>query len=181
MHRAVLMIAAAALAACETTTTRDPADAFMANLNQLCGQTHEGRLVTTDPTDADFAGKKLVMGTVTCTTNEVAIPFAVGDNRSRTWLITRTATGIRLKHLHRHDDGTEDKVSRYGGDTAAVGTATRQEFPADEFSKQLFLANKLERSVTNVWAVEIVPGKHFAYELRRPNRFFRVEFALTSR
>jgi hypothetical protein len=46
----------------------------------------------------------------------------------------------------------------------------------DQFSRELFLANKLERSVTNTWAVEAVPGKLFAYELRRANRFFRVEF-----
>lgn len=178
MIRALLLftVAAATLAACATTPPTEPADAFMANLNQLCGQTHEGRLVTTDPADADFAGKKLVMGPVACTPGEVRVPFAVGDNRSRTWVITRTATGVRLKHVHRHDDGSEDKVSRYGGDTAAAGTETRQEFPVDDFSKQLFLANKLERSITNVWAVEAAPGKHFAYELRRTNRFFRVEF-----
>ena len=62
----------------------------MTNLNGLCGQTHEGRLVSTDSADADFAGKKLIMGPVACAGNEIAIPFAVGDNRSRTWLITRT-------------------------------------------------------------------------------------------
>jgi len=33
--------------------------------------------------------------------------------------------------------------------------------------------------VTNVWAVEVHPGKTYAYELRRPNRFFRVEFDLS--
>ena len=181
MHRALLLLAAITLAACTTTPPTEPADTFMANLNQLCGQTLEGRLVTTDPADADFAGKKLVMGPVACATNEVAIPFAVGDNRSRTWVITRTGAGVRLKHVHRHDDGSEDKVSRYGGDTATEGTATRQEFPVDEFSKLMFRANKLERSVTNVWAVEADPGKHFAYELRRPNRFFRVEFDLKPR
>lgn len=179
MRHALLAIAAPLLAGCATTAPSAPADAFMANLNQLCGQTHEGRLVTTDPADADFAGKKLVMGPVACTPGEVRVPFAVGDNRSRTWVITRTATGVRLKHVHRHDDGSEDKVSRYGGDTATAGTGTRQEFPVDDFSKQMFLANKLERSVTNVWAVEAVPGKHFAYELRRTNRFFRVEFDIS--
>lgn len=176
MHRALVPLAAVTLAACTTTTPSEPADEFMANLNDLCGQTHQGRLVTTDPADTDFTGKKLVMGPVDCKPGEVAIPFAVGDNRSRTWVITRTGTGVRLKHVHRHDDGKEDKVSRYGGDTVAAGTATRQEFPVDEFSKLIFRANKLERSVTNVWAIEAVPGKHFAYELRRPNRFFRVEF-----
>lgn len=181
MHRTLLLFAAVTLAACTTTPPTEPADAFMANLNALCGQTHEGRLVTTDPADADFAGKKLVMGPVACKPNEVAIPFAVGDNRSRTWVITRTNVGVRLKHVHRHDDGSEDKVSRYGGDTAAAGTETRQEFPVDEFSKLMFRSNKLDRSVTNVWAVEAAPGKHFAYELRRENRFFRVEFDLAKR
>ena len=176
--RSVLIMIAVALAGAAVASSDGPPDAFFVGLKQLCGKTYSGRLVTTDAADADFAGKPLVMGAVACTESEVAIPFAVGENRSRTWLITRTTGGLRLKHVHKHDDGSEDKVSRYGGDTIAPGTATRQEFPADEFSKQLFAANKLERSLTNVWAVEIVPGKLFAYELRRPNRFFRVEFDL---
>ena len=175
----VAAIALVVLAGCAGSTAPSPADAFMDALAQLCGRTFNGRLVTTDPADADFAGKKLAMGEVRCGPDEIAIPFAVGENRSRTWAITRTATGVRLKHIHRHDDGTEDAVSRYGGATTAPGTAARQEFPADDFSKQLFAANKLERSLTNVWAVEVVPGKLFAYELRRPNRFFRVEFDLS--
>lgn len=170
------LLAALSLSGCTTPVPPGPQDLFMANLNKLCGQTFQGRLVTKDPADGDFAGKRLEMGPVACSTSEVAIPFAVGDNRSRTWVITRTSTGVRLKHVHRHDDGHEDKVSRYGGDTAAQGTATRQEFPVDDFSKELFKANGLERSVTNVWAVEAEPGHHFAYELRRANRFFRVEF-----
>lgn len=33
-------------------------------------------------------------------------------------------------------------------------------------------------SIDNVWAMEISEGD-FAYELRRPNRHFRVEFDLT--
>ena len=169
------------LAGCAVVTAPSPADTFMDALTQLCGKTFEGRLVTTDPADADIVGKKLAMGEVRCSPDEVAIPFTVGENRSRTWELTRTATGLRLKHVHRHDDGTEDAVSRYGGDTITPGTATRQEFPADDFSKQLFAANKLERSLTNVWAVEVVPGRLFAYELRRPNRFFRVEFDFSAR
>lgn len=166
------------LSACATTPPPPsaPQDQFMSNLAQLCGSSFDGKLVSTDPADKDFAGKKLEMGPVACKADEIAIPFAVGDNRSRTWVITRTGAGVRLKHVHRHDDGHEDKVSRYGGDTANEGSATRQEFPVDDFSKELFRANKLERSITNVWAVEAVPGHHFAYELRRANRFFRVEF-----
>ena len=70
-------------------------------------------------------------------------------------------------------------LTQYGGDTANSGSATRQEFPADEHSKQLFRANNIPVSVDNVWAVEVHPGATFAYELRRPNRHFRVEFDLT--
>jgi hypothetical protein len=31
----------------------------------------------------------------------------------------------------------------------------------------------------NVWAMEVHPARMFAYELRRPGRFFRVEFDLS--
>ena len=34
-------------------------------------------------------------------------------------------------------------------------------------------------STTNVWAMEHLPGKLFAYELKRPGRFLRVEFDLS--
>ncbi|HET9427500.1 MAG TPA: hypothetical protein VFO69_03990, partial [Allosphingosinicella sp.] len=97
-----------------------------------------------------------------------------------TWVISRTTTGLRLKHDHRHRDGSEDVLTQYGGDTIAPGTARRQEFPADGHSRALFLREGNPQSVTNVWAVEVAPNELFAYELRRPNRFFRVEFDLTN-
>ncbi len=65
-----------------------------------------------------------------------------------------------------------------GPNPAAPGTAARQEFPADAFSKALFEREKIPASVNNVWAMEVHPGRLFAYELRRPGRFFRVEFDL---
>src|SRR5690606_23099686 len=110
---------------------------------------------------------------------EIRVPFNVGENRSRTWVITRTAEGLRLKHDHRHEDGSEDVLTQYGGDTANAGSATRQEFPADAHSQQLFRANHIPASVDNIWAIEVHPGQSFAYGLRRPNRHFRVEFDLT--
>lgn len=155
-----------------------PADVFLARLNALCGQRFEGKVVTSDPLDADFANSRLLMHVRDCSAAEVRIPFHVGEDKSRTWVLIRTDAGLRLKHDHRHEDGTEDELSQYGGDTAAAGTATRQEFPADEFSKELFLTKGNPASVTNVWAVEAADAL-FAYELRRPERFFRVEFDLT--
>jgi len=43
----------------------------------------------------------------------------------------------------------------------------------------LFEKEGTKASVTNTWAMEIVPGKKFVYELARPGRLFRVEFDLT--
>ena len=152
----------------------------MARLNALCGQKFEGRVVTPDPADAAFASSRLLMHVRDCSAEEVRIPFWVGDDRSRTWVITRTSSGVRLKHDHRHTDGTEDALSQYGGDTVDAGSATRQEFPVDPFSKHMFTRQDRAVSNTNVWAVEVEPGGVFAYELRRPGgRFFRVEFDLT--
>jgi hypothetical protein len=154
-----------------------PADAFMARLAPLCGKAFAGRVVTNDPADAAFANKTLVVHVASCEPGRVRIPFHVGEDRSRTWVVSRTATGVRLKHDHRHEDGTSDKLTMYGGDTAAPGTAARQEFPVDAESIALFRSLNAERSVTNVWAME-VDGSRFAYELRRPGRHFRVEFDL---
>ena len=177
--RPLAAVAALLLSACATIPANRPADAFFDRLQALCGKSFAGRVVSTDPLDADFAGKPLVMQVTGCTDSEVRIPFAVGEDRSRTWVIARTAEGLRLKHDHRHTDGTEDELSQYGGDTETPGSTARQEFPADAFSRTLFLGKGNPASVTNVWAVEVHPGQTYAYELRRPNRFFRVEFDLS--
>lgn len=158
---------------------RTPQDAFFSNLTALCGQRFEGRVVTTDPADADFANKRLLMHVRDCSDAEIRIPFAVGDDRSRTWVVTKGEAGLRLKHDHRHEDGTTDVLHWYGGDTVNEGTAERQEFPVDAESIALFNANNATVSTTNVWAIEVHPHETFAYELRRPNRHFRVEFDLT--
>ena len=177
--------AAAALAmllsACAARPADDPQSRFMARLGELCGEAFAGRLVTSDPADADMAAKPMVMHVASCTADEIRIPFHVGEDRSRTWVITRTGQGLRLKHDHRHEDGRPDAVTMYGGVTAGPGTARRQEFVVDAESIALFQANALPKSVTNVWAME-ADDAMFAYELRRapPNdRFFRVEFDLT--
>lgn len=167
-----------ALAACATAAPRSPQDEFFANLLALCGQAFEGRVVSSDARDAGMAAQRLVMHVRECDAEEVRAPFHVGEDRSRTWVITRTPEGLRLKHDHRHENGAPDTLTQYGGDTVAPGSTSRQEFPADEASRQLFVANAIAASAENVWAIEIAPGRAFVYELRRPNRHFRVEFDL---
>lgn len=167
------------LAACACAPASPPQDAFMASLKRHCGKAYEGRLVSTDEADREIAAQRLVMDVRRCAAGEVRIPFHVGDNRSRTWVVTRTAAGLRLKHDHRHEDGSEDALTRYGGDTVEEGTPQRQEFPVDSYSVELFLREGLPQSISNVWAMEIA-DETFAYELRRENRFFRVEFDLAA-
>lgn len=173
-----LILALLLLGGCATAPgPADPQQAFFASLSALCGKAFEGRVVSTDAADADMRAQQLVMHVRDCTADTVRIPFHVGANRSRTWVISRTASGLRLKHDHRHDDGSEDKLTQYGGNTAGPGTATRQEFPADAYSKSMFTAQSLPQSLPNVWAVEVSP-QAFVYELARPGRLFRVEFDL---
>jgi hypothetical protein len=163
----------------------EPADVFLARIAEHCGQAFAGRIIADEPppaADDPFTGKALVMHVRECSANELRIPFHVGDDHSRTWVLTRTESGLRLEHDHRHEDGTEDVVTMYGGDTATPGTEIRQEFPVDEHSIQMFEATGRSVSVVNVWAMEIEPGKRFLYELTRPGqgRLFQVEFDLTT-
>ena len=152
-----------------------PPDAFLAHLRDLCGQAFRGRGTGPSADSPDFAGQVLVMHVRRCEEDELQIPLHVGENRSRTWILTRTATGLRLKHDHRIPDGSDDPVTQYGGDTATQGTATHQTFPADAFTAEL-----LPEAVTNVWTMTIIPGESFIYHLTRhgePRATF--EFDLT--
>jgi hypothetical protein len=167
------------LGACATAPPPGPQAAFLANLQSLCGKAFAGAIVTNDPRDADLAGKPMVMHVRECTSDSIAIPLHVADDRSRTWIITQTGTSLRLKHDHRHADGSEDTITQYGGDTASPGTATRQDFPVDQFSKDLFVREGRPQSGTNVWTMEIVPGQRFIYAVRRENRHVQFEFDLT--
>lgn len=169
------------LAGCATVPAGSASDRWYLRLASLCGRAWEGRLVSTDPADASFDGQRLVMDVRHCTDQEIRIPFHVGNDRSRTWVISRTGTGLRLKHDHRHEDGSPDRLTMYGGHSRGGGTEYRQEFPADADSIRMFTAQGRSVSNSNVWAIEIGESV-FAYELRRPpgpgQRYFRVEFDL---
>lgn len=178
-RRIVLAAAAFALTACASAPApaANPQAQFWTALTTLCSKSGRGKLIVGDPVlDKDFASNPLIMGPVDCAPDRVEIPFAVGADVSRTWVVTRTATGLRLKHRHLHD-GKEEALSQYGGDTVGAGRATRQEFPADAFSEDLFLKQNRPASVANIWALEVPAPAQFVYELKRPGRHVRVEFA----
>jgi hypothetical protein len=159
----------------------DPQQVWWDQLQTLCGQAFAGEMVRFDPElDAGWLDRDVIMHVRECSPSEIRIPLHVGDNRSRTWVLTRTEQGIRLKHDHRHPDGTEEASTQYGGHTMEAGSASRQEFPADEYSRDLFVSQDHPDGVNNRWAMEIHPGERFTYQLTRPNRDFRADFDLTT-
>lgn len=165
------------LAACGEKA-QTPQDAFFDNLSKYCGQSFEGQVVSTDEVDADWRKETLTMHVRDCDDTAIKVPLHVGENRSRTWIISKTDTGLSLKHDHRHEDGKPDAVTMYGGNTADAGTAFRQSFPVDDFSIAMFKEEGLTASVTNVWTVTLGEGT-FTYELSRPGRLFQAEFDTT--
>lgn len=189
VHAASALLCALALSACVPRPVAPagvpamaPADAFLGHLRGLCGRAFAGRVVADRPAPASdaFRDKPLLMHVRECGDDVIRIPFHVGDDRSRTWVLTRTAQGLRLKHDHRHADGSADRLTMYGGDTRDAGTAFRQEFPVDAESIALFRREGSVASVSNTWAMQVVPGRTFLYELSRPGgRLFQVEFDLT--
>ena len=152
-------------------------DAFFSAIEQHCGRAFEGKVAVDNQPSAAFDAK-LVMFVRKCEQAELQIPFYVGDDASRTWIIKKTGSGLSLKHDHRHEDGTNDPVTMYGGHTRGAGYNQIQSFPVDQYSKELFAQQGLPQSITNTWQVYIYPDM-FSYRLVREGREFRVDFDLT--
>ena len=152
-------------------------DAYFDNLRAHCGKAYQGKVVMDTPKSEGFDGQ-LIMHVRKCTDSQLQIPFHVGDNHSRTWIITKTGSGLSLKHDHRNKDGSHDVSTMYGGHTLDTGWPTVQSFPADQYSKELFVRQGIPQSNGNTWQMFIYP-KTFSYRLVRDGREFRVDFDLT--
>ena len=156
------------------TTQIDNNTKFWDSLKKHCGKAFAGE-VKNAPDGDSFRGKKLVMHVRACEKNRVRIPFFVGEDRSRTWVLTKQNDRILLKHDHRHKDGKPDKITMYGGLSSNSGSAERQIFPADEETAKLIPA-----AISNVWWIDLTK-EHFTYNLRRvgTDRFYSIQFDLT--
>jgi hypothetical protein len=163
--------------ACASAPAVETPSAFETALAPLCGKAFEGWIVTSDAQDDDWRAQRVVMHVRTCEPDYIAIPLHVGEDRSRTWVLMQVGEQWELRHDHRHEDGEPDALTLYGGFASTPADALRQEFPADQSTKDLFDRENIPVSKTNVWAVEVDPSANlFAYELKRPQRFLRVEF-----
>jgi hypothetical protein len=148
---------------------------FWNQLKTHCGQSFEGQITAGATPNDPFSGKKLVMHVRSCENNRMRIPFFVGEDKSRTWVLTFEDNKIQLKHDHRHEDGTPDKITQYGGMSTNSGLSSIQFFPADQETATL-----LPNASTNVWWIT-VDEKTFSYNLRRigSDRLFTITFDLT--
>jgi hypothetical protein len=155
--------AVSSAAAEDAAGVRDAQKAFFENVKKLCGESFEGVTEFPPDPDHDFAGKKLVMFIETCTEEEIRIPFRVGDDTSRTWVLTLSDKGLLLKHDHRDPDGTPHEQTMYGGWAGKDGTALQQHFAADEHTAKL-----IPDAATNVWTLTISEDEQqFRYALER--------------
>jgi hypothetical protein len=171
------MLTHTALAGLTTSTAVE--DAFFESIAALQGLAFEGRVSEGNAGDRAFAESRLVMHVWKREGDTLFIPFHVGEDRSRTWMLKKTGSGLQLKHDHRHEDGSEDESTLYGGHTQTEGWPQAQAFPADSYSRELFIRMGIPQSTENTWHIYIYPGKSFTYRLTRPGREFRVDFDLT--
>ncbi len=151
-------------------------DAFFDEIKQHCGKAFEGKVVFDNDPSAAFQ-QRLVMHVRKCSDTQLQIPFHLGDDASRTWIISKTGSGLSLKHDHRKEDGSDDPRTMYGGHTVDAGDNEVQSFPADQYSKELFVSSGIPQSIGNTWQVFIYKDR-FTYRLTREGRDFRVDFDL---
>lgn len=148
---------------------------FWTQLQAHCGKAYAGEIVAGAVPGDGFAGEKLVMHVRSCGKSDIRIPFFVGENKSRTWVLHMNPDNIiSLKHDHRNPDGTEEELTQYGGTSSNHGLAGLQMFPADAHTSQI-----LPAASTNVWWFTIDESS-FTYNLRRigSDRLFSVSFDL---
>jgi hypothetical protein len=176
MLRSIILILIVSFSVKLHAQDKNGAVQFWEVLQKHCGNAYEGTLSETASNDA-FTGKKLVMHVRACEGNVIRIPFFVGEDKSRTWFLKLEDNRITLKHDHRHEDGTEDKVTQYGGTASNPGLSNIQVFPADAYTAELIPA-----AATNVWWITINENE-FSYNLRRigSDRLFIVKFDLTKK
>ena len=162
--------ASVALAALATSTPLKATDdttqlSFFNALSKLCGQRYEGKMTFPTEGQDSFSGKRLVATLDTCTDTQIRIPFHVGEDHSRTWIVSKTEHGLQLKHDHRHEDGTPDEINMYGGLAGNTGSALSQSFAADDHTATIIPA-----ATTNIWSMTLSEDTmSFTYHLERHN------------
>jgi hypothetical protein len=152
-------------------------EAFWASLRAHCGNAYAGRVSDVTEYYRGSVAGDAVMHLMECSDDRIHIPFHLGENRSRNWILTRVGGTIRLKHDHRHENGREEEISQYGGDAPVPGLPTRQIFPADEHTARI-----LPDRADNFWFFHFVDDSTLHYGVHWPKfgHSVRFEFDLSA-
>ncbi len=135
--------------------------AFLNNIAQLCGQTFSGGETFIAEGRESWADKQFVMHVTVCEDDRVYVPFHLDDDHSRTWMFLVEDGRLRFRHDHRHEDGTPEDITMYGGYSDGLGTSLLQSFPADEFTCEM-----LPTACNAIWRVFLSEDlKTFSYQL----------------
>jgi hypothetical protein len=193
MNRQILFLILSVffIASCGTSTTRKDQTgietqeiskltgaekAFLANLASLCGKSFRGQETYMEPGRESWADKDFVMHVTLCEEDQVHIPFHLSEDHSRTWMFLVDDGRLRFRHDHRHEDGTPEDLTLYGGYADGTGNAYRQHFPADEYTTEL-LTDTLQRQWNIVLSEDM---SNFSYQLQYKGEIvFRADFDLT--
>ena len=150
--------------------------AFLNNLAGFCGKSFRGKETYTAPGRDSWADKDFVMHVTVCEQDKVFIPFHLGEDHSRTWMFFMEGEKLRFRHDHRHEDGTPEELTMYGGYSDGSGTEYMQKFPADDYTQNL-----LDDNDTREWRVILAEDlSTFTYQLLYNGEVvFSAEFDLT--
>ncbi len=151
---------------------------YWTRLQIHCGEAFEGRLVTAAPGfDMLDGSERLIVHFRACSDFETRLPFHIEEgpdawDRSRTWVFfNHGADGLELRHDHRHQDGSEEDNTWYGGH-AIEGGSYWQRF--------VYPPRTEEMGVFMGWRVEIHPNERYTYGTMRDDEWtFRVDFDLS--
>jgi hypothetical protein len=179
----VALIAGALLLACEPSEPlperpeeaaqlAPEQQAFWTALAEHCGNAYRGRVSdVTEYYREGVEGREAVIHFFDCAEDRLHIPFHLDHNRSRNWILTRAEGTLRLKHDHRHEDGTEEEISQYGGDAPVPGLPTRQIFWADAHTARI-----LPQRWDNFWFLDLVDEETLHYGVHWPTAGHSVRF-----
>ena len=137
-------------------------EAFWRRMELACGQAYSGTVAAATPDSIALRGP-LVLHLRSCEPNTIRAALHVANDRSRTFVLARTPSGLQLTHEVHRADGTPGASAVYAaGDSA---TLDRQEFVS--------ALRKADR-----WTIEIEPRDHLTYFWRGPQGQLRLEFDL---
>lgn len=161
----------------EAIDPKEPVVEFMETLKTFDGQSFYGKVLFPENPEAPFNAETLFVIFESVSETEARMPFILGSDKSRTWVLTMTEDGLLFKHDHRHSDGTPEDITMYGGYADDKGSAFFQNFPAD-----METSSMMPETSTNVWTFrfnEEMTEFHYILERHSAPRF-HVVFDLTA-